>query len=244
MADMATEGATPAVLLIEDDEDLAAMLADALGAKDYRVWHVPSARQAELLVGQIHPSLIIIDLMLPDRNGLILCSDLKARAAVPIIICSGTKRKDDAVLALKLGADDFIDKPFSVDELQARMEAVLRRTGSPQVPPAVADSADVQHIEGLVIDHARCSVALDGLALQLTPTEYRLLCAIAARPRQVVSRGELADAIWGTHDIATLQSLEVHMRHLRAKLTSAGSSPRVVTRRGFGYQLMEASPDE
>src|SRR5918911_1569800 len=110
----------------------------------------------------------------PVGSGMADMATEGATPAVPIIICSGTKRRDDAVLALKLGADDFIDKPFSVDELQARMEAVLRRTGSPQVPPPVAGRADVQHIEGLVIDHARCSVALDGLALQLTPTEYRL----------------------------------------------------------------------
>jgi DNA-binding response OmpR family regulator len=240
---MSRDGATPAVLLIEDDEDLAAMLTDALGAKDYRVWHVPSAGQAELLVGQIHPTLIIIDLMLPDKNGLILCSDLKVRVGVPIIVCSGTKRKDDAILALKLGADDFIDKPFSVDELQARMEAVLQRTGSPQVAPAVPDSANSHQIAGLLIDRARCSVVLNGVAIQLTPTEYRLLCGIAARPGQVVSREELADGVWGTHDIATIQSLEVHMRHLRAKLTSVAPIPRLMTRRGFGYQLVDGPPD-
>jgi DNA-binding response OmpR family regulator len=232
----AARPATPNVLLIDDDADLAAMLSDTLGARGYRVWHATTAAEADQVLDQAQPDLIIVDLMLPDRNGLVLCASLRERIGVPLIICSATKRKEDPVLGLKLGADDFIAKPFSVDELEARLEATLQRprAGPPRATPAV------QHIGSLVIDRAECRAALGEHPLALTPTEFRLLCAIAERPHQVVSREALADQVWGEHDDAIVRSLAVHMRRLRSKLQAvAAPGPRLATRRGFGYQLLE-----
>jgi DNA-binding response OmpR family regulator len=227
------------VLLIDDDANLAALISDALGARGYHVWHATTAAEGELLLDQAQPDLIIIDLMLPDRNGLILCASLKDRVSVPLIICSGTKRKEDPVLGLKLGADDFLAKPFSVDELQARVEAALQRANS---APAAATPATpaVQQIGCLIIHRAECRATLGDYSLSLTPTEYRLLCAVASRPRQVLSRAALADEVWGAHDEGIIRSLDVHMRRLRAKLQVPGVlGPQVVTRRGFGYQLVD-----
>jgi DNA-binding response OmpR family regulator len=227
------------VLLIEDDADLAAMLLDTLGARGYRVWHAATAAEAELVLDQARPDLIIVDLMLPDRNGLILCASLKDRIGVPLIICSATKRKEDPVLALRLGADDFMAKPFSVDELQARMEAAWQRASPAQAAPTLT-TPTVQQIGRLVIHRAERRATLGEQALSLTPTEYRLLCAIASRPRQVLSRESLADEVWGAHDDGIVRSLDVHMRRLRAKLQAvAVPGPRVATRRGFGYQLVD-----
>jgi DNA-binding response OmpR family regulator len=215
------------------------MLSDTLAARGYCVWHATTAADAELVLHQARPDLIILDLVLPDRNGLLLCADLKDRVGVPLIISSASKRKEDPALGIRLGADDFLAKPFSVDELQARLEAALERAGS-RTPPAVPAASDLQQIGRLRIDRTECRAALGDQALPLTPTEYRLLCALASRPRQVLSRLVLADEVWGAHDDGIVRSLDVHMGRLRAKLQATGvPGPRVATRRGFGYQLVD-----
>src|ERR687886_3083069 len=117
--------ATPApvtnVLLIDDDAHLAGMVSDTLATRGYRVWHAATAADTQLVLDQARPDLIIVDLMLPDRNGLLLCAELKHRIGVPLIICSASRRKEDPALAFRLGADDFLAKPLSVDELEAAL---------------------------------------------------------------------------------------------------------------------------
>jgi two-component system, OmpR family, response regulator MtrA len=127
----AREGLTT-ILIIEDDPSVALMLTDVLQAEAYTVAHAIDGGAGKALLDKVDPDLILLDLMLPDTDGLVLCSDLKARTNAPIIICSATNRKRDAVLGLKLGADDFVSKPFDVEELLTRIQAVLRRR--PQLP--------------------------------------------------------------------------------------------------------------
>jgi DNA-binding response OmpR family regulator len=237
----ATQAKVPNVLLIDDDANLASMLSDTLGAGKYRIWHVRTAREAEAVLDQAQPDLILLDLMLPDQNGLILCASLRDQVGVPVIICTASRRKDDAALGLKLGATDFVSKPFSVDELRARMDAALQQPGS-RTGALLPSANPVQQISGLVIERARCRATMGGELLDLTPTEYRLLCAIASRPHQVLSREELADGIWGAHDTGIIRSLDVHMRRLRAKLRAAGPVPWVTTHRGLGYELVGDTP--
>jgi two-component system response regulator MtrA len=223
--------------LVEDDPSIATMLKDRLEAKGYCVWHAENGAEAEAIVDETRLDAIIVDLVLPDIHGLVLCANLKEKHAAPIIICSATKRKDDPVLGFKLGADDFIAKPFSVDELEARLEAALRREPLGATTPRPPEKA-VQRIGELVIDQPRCQATLGGQTLQLTPTEYRLLCTLASRPDEVLSRQELAEGVWGYYDTGVGASLDVHMRRLRAKLNAGGvPSPAVITVRGFGYQL-------
>ena len=234
-----TEGRSPNILLIEDDRALASMLSDALRARSYDVWHVESAGDAEAALDQVRPDLILLDLILPDRNGLVMCAKLKACAGAPVIICSATKRKEDAAIGFQLGADDFLRKPFSLDELQARIDLTLRRRLAPegeQPPPG----DQIERLGALTIDKSRCVVSVGGEVLHLTPTEFRLLSALAGRASEVLSRRELAQRIWGCVDDGVLRSLDVHMRRLRAKLASvADVGPCLVTRRGFGYQLVD-----
>jgi DNA-binding response OmpR family regulator len=234
---MSAEGQRGTILLVEDDPTVAAMLKDRLEARGYRVWHAESAAEAEALAGELRLDLIILDLMLPDAHGLVLCAELKDKKVAPVIICSGTKRRDDAALGFKLGAEDFVAKPFSVGELEARIEAALRRAsprGAAESPPA----RGVQRIGELAIDRTRCLVTLGGQAVRLTPMEYRLLCALADRPDEMLSRQELAERVWGYHDPGVGRSLDVHMRRLRAKLDAgAAPPPALVTVRGFGYRL-------
>jgi DNA-binding response OmpR family regulator len=235
-----TERLPAHVLLVEDDPGLATMVSDALRERGYTVWHVDRGSEAEAAVEQLRPDVIVLDLILPDRNGLVLCANLKRRAGVPVIICSATKRKDDALISLHLGADDFLPKPFSLDELQARIDIALRRgPGLGSTEPVRNDR--VEHVGNLTIDKTRCWVTIGSEVIQLTPTEYRLLCALAGRATEVVGRQELAERVWGSVDKGVMHSLDVHMRRLRAKLTAAAvvPGPRLVTRRGFGYQLVD-----
>src|SRR3954468_17167549 len=115
------------VLLVEDDANLSTMVSDGLRMRGYVVWGVGSAGEAEQAVDQVDPDVIVLDLMLPDRNGLTLCSVLKQRVATSVIICSATRRKDGAVLGMQWGADDFLPKPFSLDELEARIGLAMGR---------------------------------------------------------------------------------------------------------------------
>jgi DNA-binding response OmpR family regulator len=191
---------------------------------------------------------MILDLMLPDTHGLVLCANLKAKVRAPIILCSATKRHEDAALGFKLGADDFIAKPFSIDELLARMEKAMRGDSPPTREPAPGEPSSSQGswcVGELVIDEARCEVTLGGEVLRLTPTEYRLLCALASCADTVISRKELGERIWGYYDPDVGRTLDVHVRRLRAKLDGGTvASPRLVTQRGFGYRLVrEPEPD-
>jgi len=234
-----TQAHSPNILLIEDDLALASMLTDTLRARSYDVWQVGTAADAEAVLDEVRPDLILLDLILPDRNGLIMCAKLKARAGAPVIICSATKRQEDAAIGFQLGADDFLRKPFSVDELQARIELTLRRrpaAGGEQ--PRRGDQ--IEKVGALTIDKTRCVVTVGGETLHLTPTEFRLLSALVGRAGEVVSRHELAQLIWGCVDEGVLRSLDVHTRRLRAKLAAAAEvGPYLVTRRGFGYQLVD-----
>lgn len=232
-------GAT--VLLIEDDFAVARTLTDMLEGSGYRVWHVDNGADARTMLEQAHPDLIVLDLMLPDVDGLLLCSTLKSIADVPIIICSATNQKRDAVLGLRLGADDFIPKPFDVYEFEARVEAVLRRASRTRtVQPAPAP--DDIRLGRLVIDRSRRRASLGGEPLQLTPTEYRLLSALASRPDEILTREELAQIVWGYQDVSSGRTIDVHIRRLRVKLASGKvRAPPIIAVRGFGYKI---SPEE
>jgi two-component system response regulator MtrA len=228
-------------MLVEDDPAVAQTLTDALEAGGYRIWLAETGADAKTLLEQSRPDLVILDLMLPDIDGLVLCSGLKSIADIPIIICSATPQKRDAILGLKLGADDFIPKPFDIYELEARVEAVLRRTRQAR---AVEPAAPPDHIRvgDLVIDRSRRRVTLGGEPIQLTPTEYRLVSALASRPDEILSRDELAQLVWGYQDASSGRTIDVHIRRLRVKLAAGPvPAPPIVAVRGFGYKM---APEE
>jgi DNA-binding response OmpR family regulator len=188
------------------------------------------------LLDRINPDLILLDLMLPDEDGLLLCSELKSKRDIPIIICSGTPRQSERILGLRLGADDFIAKPFDVDDLEARVDNVLRRAARSGVSLA---ERDVYRIGGLVIDRRRPHASINGHTLLLTPTEYRLLSALASQPDIALSRAELAQLVWGYSDASHGRALDVNIRRLRLKLAKAGATaPSVISVRGYGYKLL------
>ncbi len=229
------------ILLVEDDAATAFMLTDVLESSGYEVTTAGTGVAARTQVELHRPDLIILDLVLPDEDGLVLCSVLKNMAGVPILICSGTQRRRDAFLSLKLGADDFIAKPFDVYDLLARVEVLLRRRAQQHVAEP-STHRGVLRIGDLQIDHALHQVTLGSTVLQLTPTEYRLLTVLAGRPDQVVPRDSLAKLVWGDPDTGTSRTIDVHIGRLRVKLSQAGrNAPQIISVRGFGYKIVSAN---
>ena len=240
---MATLGKqTAGILLVEDDPAVALALTEVLESVGHQLRHASTASEAKAFIDESQPDLIILDLMLPDADGLVLCADLKARSVAPIVICSASNQTRDRVLGLKLGADDFIAKPFDIEELEARVEAVLRRAGPPKTAAAAAQPqapSQQERVGELLIDRGRRRVTLGGESLQLTPTEYRLLCALASRPDDVLSREELAQQVWGYADASIGRAIDAHISRLRVKLNAAkASAPHIVSARGFGYRIV------
>ena len=240
------------ILVVEDDQDIVDLLAEGLEPAGYRVHHAPGAAAALAALERVMPDVILLDLSLPDGDGLVLCGDLKARSTAPVVVCSASADRRDPVLSLRLGADDFVAKPFNVPELEARLTAVIRRAAegrgttrrAPEVraealpPEAPADSVTIGE---LAIDHARRQALLGGHVLPLTATEYRLLAQLATQVDAVVTREELAERIWGHYDAALGRSIDVHMTHLRSKLAAGrGAAPTIAAVRGFGYRLVPA----
>jgi DNA-binding response OmpR family regulator len=231
--------ATAKILLVEDDQGIAEALVELLESEGYRVWHTPHASGAEDLIDATHPDLVLLDIMLPDTDGLVLCSELRARWPAPIVLLSATQRKSDPIIGLRLGADDFIAKPFDTRELLARLEAVLRRATVTR--PRKTEEPEVYRLGPLAIDIARRSVTHNETPLVLTPTEFRLLATLASEPDRVFSREELANRVWGYDAIGESRVVDVHIRRLRQKLDEHRvADPVIVTLRGFGYKLSRA----
>jgi DNA-binding response OmpR family regulator len=183
-----------------------------------------------------------MDLVLPDADGLLLTASFREATTAPILICSGRDRQVDRVLGLKLGATDFVGKPFDLDELEARIEAILRRTNRARQAQAAAN-AEIR-VGDIVIAPRRATVTVIDQQLHLTPTEYRLLTTLATRPDAVFDRRSLSQRVWGYSDPSCDHLVDVHVGRLRAKLRSVRTSrPYLVTVRKRGFRLL-ASPGE
>jgi DNA-binding response OmpR family regulator len=221
------------ILVIEDDPQIAITLTTVLEGCGYRTLHAATSADAAALLAQAHPDLIILDLVLPDKDGLLLTPALCGVTRAPILICSARNTQVDRVLGLKLGAADFLAKPFDVDELLARVEALLRR--SPNAAQRV--DRDIQ-VGDLVISPKRGAAVLAGQPLRLTPTEYRLLLVLASQPDVVFPRALLAERLWGYHDESCNHTVDVHLGRLRSKLRAIQpSTSYIVAIRGQGFRL-------
>jgi DNA-binding response OmpR family regulator len=236
--DQAPPAASAVILIVEDDPNLARSLQTTLAENAYEVWLAESGVDARAMLEHVHPEVILLDLMLPNTDGLLLAATFRTLTPAGIIILSGRTRQVDRVLGLKLGADDFISKPFDVDDLLARVEAVLRRirggrVGGTPLPERI-------EIGDLVITPASALVTLGGVAVHLTPTEYRLLLILATHADEVVSRETFMQQVWGYQkpDLSTRHLVDAHKARLRSKLQAAGArAPGILTVRARGYLL-------
>jgi DNA-binding response OmpR family regulator len=233
-ADDSTEGLT--ILVVEDDPDIELTLRKALGDLGYRVGSAASGAEARSAVTALRPDLIILDLMLPDADGLLLTTTLRAATDAPILICSARDTLVDRVIGLKLGAADFVAKPFDLDELEARIQALLRRVSRRRKTP----SSEIR-VGELVIAPRQARVSITNQPVHLTPTEYRLLSILASAPDQTFDRRSLTERVWGYRGESCDHLVDVHMGRLRAKLRSARcNASYLVTVRGRGFRLTPA----
>jgi len=227
--------AAHSVLIVEDDEALAVALSDGFRYEGYGVSTAADGQVAVELAESATPDLIILDVMLPKASGLDVCKTLRARGhGVPIILLTARGQEIDKVLGLKLGADDYVTKPFSFMELLARAEAVLRRSGG-----RLATNGGRCRIGELEVDFRRHEALRDGAPVELSAREFELLRYLDERRGRVVTREELLDAVWGYDAIPFTRTVDVHVAKLRKKVEAVPSEPRaLVTVHRLGYKLL------
>jgi DNA-binding response OmpR family regulator len=197
------------VLVVDDEPVVRDVVIRYLEQEGYRTLQASDGETARVLLERETPSLVVLDLMLPGTDGLALCSWIRTRSQLPVIMVTALAEESDRLTGLELGADDYLTKPFSPRELVARVNAVLRRTSAPSVAAARIEIGD------LVVDPGRREVHKDGTPLRLTTLEFDLLSFLVSNPNQVFSRRELMDHVWGYTSVLDTGTVTVHIRRLR-----------------------------
>ena len=224
------------VLVAEDDVDLQGFLRDTLEAEGMIVQAASDGAGALLAVGSEPPDIVLLDLDLPDLDGLDVLTAIRKRGDLPIIVLTGRRLEQDRVLGLERGADDYVVKPFSARELVARIRTVLRRSDHASESEA---AEDVLTFDGLVIDRTARDVTVDGRPVELTKREFDLLAFLAAHPRRVFSRQELLSEVWGSSEEWQVPAtVTEHIRRVRLKVEPDPANPRWIHNvRGVGYRF-------
>ncbi len=223
------------VLVVEDEAALAEVLRYNLEAAGYAVVHAETGDEAELLVAEERPDLVLLDWMLPSVSGIEICRRLRSRSdtrTLPIIMLTARGEEGDRVRGLATGADDYVVKPFSLPELMARVKALLRRASPDRV-------AEVLTAEDISLDRAAHRVTRGNREVRLGPTEYRLLEFLMQSRGRVLSRGQLLDGVWGRDAEVDERTVDVHIGRLRKALIRGKESDPIRTVRGAGYVLGE-----
>jgi len=235
-----TDAVTPTikVLLVEDDERLAQLTARYLDSHGVVVTIARDGLEGQAEALRRQYDCIVLDLMLPGRDGLEVTRELRGRTDVPILMVTARGEEADRVLGLEVGADDYVTKPFSPRELLARIRATVRRVRG-QAGPA----HQAIQVGGLVLDPQKMTVTLDGNPIEVTAYEFSILRALAQRPGRVLSREQLLDLAKGSAELSFDRSIDVHVSRLRAKLGDDSRSPKILkTVRGIGYLLAGGEP--
>lgn len=223
------------ILVIEDEKKIARMVQDHLEQEGYRVTVSAAGEKGLELARQGAFHLVVLDLMLPDMNGLEVCKQLRRESEVPVIMLTARSQEVDRVVGLEVGADDYITKPFSLAELSARIKAVLRRTGRTSETGAENKTISAGEIE---IDLEKHQVCVNGKEVALTPTEFKLLALMARHPGRVYSRLQLLENALGEIFSGYERSIDTHISNLRRKVEKDPSNPRhIVTVFGLGYRF-------
>jgi two-component system KDP operon response regulator KdpE len=224
----------PDVVLIADDEPQIRRVVRNSLAPDTRIVEASTGREAIDLAAAERPSLIILDLGLPDVSGLEVCREIRHWSSAPIIVLSARHADAEKIALLDAGADDYITKPFSPSELQARVRAQLRRA---RLAPAAGASHEIT-VDGLVIDPVKPSIKRDGVAVHLTKTEWELLRTLLQHSGRTLTHQQLFRAVWGNSSGDMQQYLRVHIRSLRKKIEADSVRPKlIVTEPGVGYRF-------
>ena len=224
---------SPVVLIVEDEKLIRRFVRSALEDEDCRVVEVATSAQGLIEAAANKPDLVILDLGLPDGNGIDFIGDLRGWSDVPILVLSARSQESDKIAALDVGADDYLTKPFGVGELRARARALLRRQsrGGEAASPLVDFGA-------VRVDLSRRVVTRSGEAVHLTPIEYRLLCVLLANSGKVMTQRHLLRDVWGAGSVDSAHYLRVYVGHLRQKLEDDPTQPKyLLTETGVGYRF-------
>ena len=222
------------ILVVDDEPKIVALARDYLEHAGFTVLTAVDGGSAVDTIHRRHPDLVVLDLGLPQLDGLDVTREIRRTSTLPIVMLTARDDELDKLLGLELGADDYLTKPFSPRELVARVKAVLRRTDNAGTPSEVLRSG------GLTVDVPRHRVEVDGRVVELTPTEFELLLALARQPGRILTRSQLLDAIHGIAYEAYERAIDSHVKNLRRKLEPLPATPRyVLTVHGVGYRLAD-----
>lgn len=220
------------ILVVEDEPKLAEVLRTYLQASGYEARCEGDGLAVMPLISEWSPDLVLLDLMLPGRDGLELCRDIRSRTSIPVIMVTARTEEIDRLLGLELGADDYICKPYSPREVVARVKAVLRRSAADQAPARMREAG------GLEIDEGAWSARLDGVPLDLTPVEFRLLALLAGQPGRIFSRDQVLDGLYDDRRVVTDRAVDSHVKNLRRKLAAVRPDEELIRSvYGVGYRL-------
>ncbi len=227
------------LLVVEDDDPTRALITSNLNAHGYGVWEAGTAAEALRAWDAGRPDLVVLDLGLPDADGTSVIRRLRRDATTPILILSARGEERDKVAALELGADDYVTKPFGLEELRARVAALLRRAAGP-----AADGAGSLALGPLTLDVARREVRIGGTPVELTPREYELLKVLMSQSGRLVTHGRLLRAVWGQQYAGEDHYLHVYVSRLRRKIAAADTTGEfrdlITSEPGVGYRIREA----
>jgi DNA-binding response OmpR family regulator len=223
------------VLVVEDELEIARVVRDYLQHAGFEVIVVGDGGSAVASVRSAKPDLLVLDLGLPGTDGLDVAREVRRWSETPIVMLTARGDESDRIVGLELGADDYVVKPFSPKELVARIRAVLRRSRTSQRGDEVIRVADVE------VDTAKMRVTVAGEAVELTPTEFQLLAALAREPGRVFTRSQLLDAVHGVAIESYERAIDAHVKNIRRKIEPTPGSPRyVLTVHGVGYRFADA----
>jgi len=224
----------PLILTVEDDRSVSNLISTTLKMQGYRYLSAGTGHEAVTLAASWHPDIILLDLGLPDMDGVEVIRKVRTWSNLPIIVISARSEDSDKIEALDAGADDYLTKPFSVDELLARLRVTLRRLAymHSDSPAAVFENGDLR------IDYAAGVATLKGNEMHLTPNEYHILCLLAQNVGKVLTHTYLTKEIWGSSWDSDIASLRVYVTSLRKKLDAESEHPYIRTHVGIGYQMV------
>ncbi|HEX9123341.1 MAG TPA: response regulator transcription factor [Actinomycetota bacterium] len=226
------------VLVVDDEEAIAEAVRARLESEGYRVVVAGDGPAAIGASAEIHPDLVVLDLMLPGMDGLEVCKEIQRERWVPVLMLTARTEEADKVAGFAVGADDYLTKPFSLRELAVRVRAILRRVDR------IRSTTGAESLErgALVVDPSRRRVTVDDTEVQLTPLEFEILLTLAREPGVVFTREQLMDRVWGYRDYAGGRVVDSHVARIRRKLGEDGAEPRFIrTVHGVGYAFQDQS---
>ena len=229
------------ILVVDDEPKIAALARDYLEHAGFAVVTVADGRSALEAVGRTRPDLVVLDLGLPEIDGLDVTRTIRRDSTLPIVMLTARDDEIDKVLGLELGADDYLTKPFSPRELVARVKAVLRRVDAGRQPDP--GTREIVRAGDLTLDLPRMRADIGGRPVELTPTEFQLLATVAARPGRIFTRSQLLDAVHGVAFESFERAIDTHVKNIRRKIEPDPRSPRyVLTVYGVGYRFADDRP--